>query len=71
MQIMAHPKYKKDIRRALAKDRQDSRDAFINKDGLDAYVQIRQALEINQPDGAKKEKGKLDKIISTLKRNKK
>jgi len=68
---MAHNKFKKDIRRALAKDRQDARDSFINKDGLDAYVQIRQALEIKYPDGAKKEKGKLDKIISALKRNKK
>jgi len=68
---MAHNKFKRDIRRALAKDRQDARDSFINKDGLDAYVQIRQALEIKYPDGAKKEKGKLDKIISALKRNKK
>ena len=68
---MAHSKFKKDIRRALAKDRQDARDSFINKNGLDAYVQIRQALEIKYPDGAKKEKGKLDKIISVLKRNKK
>ena len=68
---MAHSKFKRDIRRALAKDRQDARNAFINKDGLDAYVQIRKALEINQPNGATKEKGKLDKIISTLKRNKK
>ena len=68
---MAHSKYKKDIRRALAKDRQDARDAFINKDGLDAYVQIRQALQIKHPDGAVKEKAKLDKIISTLTRNKK
>jgi len=68
---MAHSKFKRDIRRALAKDRQDARDSFINKDGLDAYVQIRKALQINQPDGAKKEKAKLDKIISALKRNKK
>ena len=68
---MAHSKFKKDIRRALAKERQDARNAFINKDGLDAYVQIRKALEISQPNGANKEKGKLDKIISTLKRNKK
>ena len=68
---MAHSKFKKDIRRALAKDRQDARDAFINKDGLDAYVQIRQALQVKFPDGAVKEKAKLDKIISTLKRNKK
>ena len=67
---MAHNKFKKDIRRALAKDRQDARDAFINKDGLDAYVQIRKALEISQPSGAKKEKAKLDKIINTLKRHK-
>ena len=68
---MAHSKFKKDIRRALAKDRQDARDAFINKDGLDAYVQIRKALQIKHPDGAVKEKAKLDKIISTLTRNKK
>ena len=68
---MAHSKFKRDIRRALAKERQDARNAFINKDGLDAYVQIRKALEISQPNGANKEKGKLDKIISTLKRNKK
>jgi len=68
---MAHSKFKKDIRRALAKDRQDARNAFINKDGLDAYVQIRQALQIKFPDGAKKEKAKLDKIINTLKRHKK
>ena len=53
---MAHSKYKKDIRRALAKERQDARDSFINKDGLNAYVQIRKALEIKHPNGAKKEK---------------
>ena len=68
---MAHNKFKKDIRRELANERQASRDSFINKDGLDAYVQIRKALEIKFPNGAKKEKGKLDKIISALKRNKK
>ena len=68
---MAHSKYKKELRRELANERQASRDSYINKKGLDAYVQIRQALEIKYPDGAKKEKGKLDKIISALKRNKK
>jgi hypothetical protein len=68
---MAHNKYKKDIRRALAKDRQDARDSFINKDGLDAYVQIRKALEIKHPNGAKKETGKLDKLIKLLNKNRK
>ena len=68
---MAHSKFKRDIRRALAKDRQDARNAFINKDGLDAYVQIRKALQIKFPNGANKEKAKLDKIINTLKRHKK
>ena len=68
---MAHSKYKKDLRRELANERQASRESYINKDGLDAYVQIRKALEIKYPSGAKKEKGKLDKLIAVLNKNKK
>ena len=68
---MAHSKFKKDIRRALAKDRQAARESYINEKGLDAYVQIRKALDINHPNGAVKEKSRLDKLITTLKRNKK
>ena len=68
---MAHSKYKKELRRELANERQISRDSYINEKGLDAYVQIRQALEINQPNGAKKEKGKLDKLIGHLKKHQK
>jgi len=68
---MAHSKYKKELRRELANERQASRDSYINKKGLDAYVQIRQALEIKYPDGAKKEKGKLDKLINHLRKHKK
>ena len=68
---MAHSKYKKELRRELANERQASRDSYINKKGLDAYVQIRQALEIKHPNGAKKEKGKLDKLIGHLKNHQK
>ena len=68
---MAHSKYKKELRRELANERQASRDSYINKKGLDAYVQIRQALEIKHPNGAKKEKRKIDKLIGHLKKHKK
>jgi hypothetical protein len=68
---MAHNKHKKELRRELANERQVSRTSYINDKGLDAYVQIRKALETNHPNGAKKEKSKLDKLITHLSKLKK
>mgnify|MGYP001354494840 FL=1 len=64
---MAHPKYKKAIRQENAQERAKLRTDFLNEHGLKGYVQIRQAIQSKHPNGAVKEKAKLDKLISRLK----
>ena len=63
---MAHPKYKKELRQENAQERAQLRNDFLNEHGLKGYVQIRQAIQGEYPEGAVKEKAKLDKLISRL-----
>tara|TARA_R110000744_G_scaffold345132_2_gene450552 strand:- start:279 stop:488 length:210 start_codon:yes stop_codon:yes gene_type:complete len=63
---MAHPKYKKELRQENAQERAQLRTDFLNEHGLKGYVQIRQAIQNGHPEGAVKEKAKLDKLISRL-----
>jgi hypothetical protein len=63
---MAHPKYKKELRQENAQERAKLRNDFLNEHGLKGYVQIRQAIQDKYPEGAVKEKAKLDKLISRL-----
>ena len=60
-------KERKEIRVEEALARASARDAFLNKHGREGYVQLLQHLETKFPDGAKKEKKKLNTIINSIK----
>lgn len=58
---------RKTIRREEAVERANSRETFLNKNGRAGYVQILGHLETMHPNGARKEKMKLKKIIKSIK----
>ena len=61
-------KERKELRIEEALKRASSREQFLNKHGRDGYVQLLSHLNTKFPNGAKKEKAKLTKIIKSIKK---
>lgn len=60
-------KEKKELRRDEAIERASTRETFLNKNGREGYITLLGHLNTKFPDGAKKEKGKLNKMIAACK----
>jgi len=60
-------KERKEIRVEEAQERATSRETFLNKNGREGYITLLGHLNTKHPDGAKKEKAKLSKMIAACK----
>ena len=60
-------KERKEVRVEEALARASAREVFLNKEGREGYVQLLQHLNTKFPNGAVKEKKKLNKIINSIK----
>ena len=58
---------RKNLRREEAIERATSRETFLNKNGREGYITLLKHLNVKFPNGAKKEKGKLNKMIAACK----
>tara|TARA_R110000796_G_scaffold10289_2_gene34338 strand:+ start:2855 stop:3058 length:204 start_codon:yes stop_codon:yes gene_type:complete len=60
-------KARKEVRQEEAKEREVTREAFLNKHGREGYVYLLDVLNLQFPTGAVKEKAKYNKIINSIK----